>query len=63
MEGRKFKSTRCGTIQGGTISPLLACVALNGLEQYLKKELASDLFQYVKNNKNSNISQRKAQES
>ncbi|WP_353273342.1 group II intron reverse transcriptase [Wolbachia endosymbiont (group A) of Agelastica alni] len=62
MEGRKFKSTRCGTIQGGTISPLLACVALNGLEQYLKKELASDLFQYVKNNKNSNISQRKAQE-
>lgn len=48
MEDRKFKPTKCGTIQGGTISPLLACVALYGLEQNIKKELKEELFQYTK---------------
>ncbi|BET35044.1 MULTISPECIES: reverse transcriptase domain-containing protein [Wolbachia] len=48
MENRKFESTKRGTIQGGTISPLLACVALNGLEQYIKETLWSELLQYRK---------------
>ncbi|WP_218939407.1 group II intron reverse transcriptase [Wolbachia endosymbiont of Atemnus politus] len=48
MEGRKFEPTKCGTIQGGTISPLLACVSLYGLEQNVKKELKEELFQYMK---------------
>lgn len=48
MEDRKFKPTKCGTIQGGTISPLLACIALYGLEQNIKEELKGELFQYAK---------------
>ncbi|BET31361.1 MULTISPECIES: group II intron reverse transcriptase/maturase [Wolbachia] len=56
MENRIFYPTRCGTIQGGTISPLLACIALNGLEQYIKAELSDELFQYRKR-KYSTVSQ------
>ncbi|MGL9681866.1 MAG: hypothetical protein ACR5K2_02650 [Wolbachia sp.] len=37
MEDGKFNLTKCGTIQGGTISSLLACVALHGLEQHIKE--------------------------
>lgn len=48
MEDRKFKPTKCGTIQGGTISPLLACVALYGLEQNIKEELKEELCQHMK---------------
>ncbi|AXI24001.1 group II intron reverse transcriptase/maturase [Cardinium endosymbiont of Sogatella furcifera] len=48
MEDRKFISTPQGTIQGGTISPLLACVALHGLEDHIKKELSKELFQFMK---------------
>ena len=48
MEGVKFKITERGTIQGGTISPLLACVALYGLEQHIKQALTSELFQFLK---------------
>jgi len=48
MEGRKFKSTNRGTIQGGAISPLLACVALSGLEQYVREALLSELLQHMK---------------
>ncbi|WP_264375677.1 group II intron reverse transcriptase/maturase [Wolbachia endosymbiont (group B) of Sphaerophoria taeniata] len=48
MEGRKFKPTKRGTIQGGTISPLLACIALHGLEQYIKETLISELLQHAK---------------
>ncbi|MFP3023869.1 MAG: group II intron reverse transcriptase/maturase [Wolbachia sp.] len=46
MENRTFQPTKSGTIQGGTISPLLACIALNGLEQYIKEKLKSELLQY-----------------
>ncbi|WP_220468241.1 reverse transcriptase domain-containing protein [Wolbachia pipientis] len=48
MEDGKFKPTKRGTIQGGTISPLLACVALYGLEQYVKQVLTNELFQFMK---------------
>ncbi|QLK11815.1 reverse transcriptase domain-containing protein [Wolbachia endosymbiont of Diaphorina citri] len=48
MEDRKFSPTKRGTIQGGTISPLLACVALYRLEQNIKEELKEELFQYAK---------------
>lgn len=48
MENNEFQPTKRGTIQGGTISPLLACIALHGLEQHIRKELKGDLFQYAK---------------
>lgn len=48
MEDGKFKPTKRGTIQGGAISPLLACVALSGLEQHIKEALMSELLQHVK---------------
>ena len=32
IDDRKFSPTKRGAIQGGTISPLLACVTLYGLE-------------------------------
>lgn len=60
MEDRKFKSTKYGTIQGGTISPLLACVALYGLEQNIKEKLKEELFQYAKK-KYGSISYKSAQ--
>lgn len=60
MESGIFQPTKCGTIQGGTISPLLACVALHGLEQYIREELASELFQYSKK-KNTRLSYKGAQ--
>ena len=36
MEGLELKPTDCGTPQGGTISPLLANVALHGMESVIK---------------------------
>ncbi|MFP3021801.1 MAG: group II intron reverse transcriptase/maturase [Wolbachia sp.] len=48
MEDRKFEPTKCGTIQGGTISPLLANVALHGLGQHIKEKLKEELFQFAK---------------
>ncbi|WP_369408583.1 reverse transcriptase/maturase family protein, partial [Wolbachia endosymbiont of Atemnus politus] len=51
MNEGKFISTKKGTIQGGTISPLLACVALHGIESHVKETLANDLFQYIKKEK------------
>ncbi|WP_395460208.1 group II intron reverse transcriptase/maturase [Wolbachia endosymbiont (group B) of Myelois circumvoluta] len=60
MEDRKLKSTKCGTIQGGTISPLLACVALYGLEQSIKEKLKEELFQHAKK-KYGSISYKSAQ--
>ncbi len=48
MENGTFQATKSGTIQGGTISPLLACIALHGMEKHIRKELASELFQYLK---------------
>ncbi len=46
MENGTFQPTESGTIQGGTISPLLACIVLHGLEQYIKENLKSELLQY-----------------
>lgn len=62
MEDGKLQSTKRGTIQGGTISPLLACVALHGLEQHVKKALISELFQCMKR-KYGRISHKNAQKS
>lgn len=48
MEGLEFQSTERGTPQGGVISPLLANIALHGLENDTKKALAQELFDYMK---------------
>ncbi len=36
MDGLELKPTNCGTPQGGTISPLLANIALHGMENVIK---------------------------
>ena len=48
MEGDVFHKAKAGTPQGGVISPLLANIALHGLEHETKKTLNEDLFQYTK---------------
>jgi RNA-directed DNA polymerase len=48
MEGEIFHKSRAGTPQGGVISPLLANIALQGLEYETKKAIYNDLFQHVK---------------
>ncbi|GHT91848.1 hypothetical protein FACS1894122_04860 [Alphaproteobacteria bacterium] len=48
MEGEVFHKTKTGTPQGGVISPLLANIALHGVEYETKKALQEDLFQYLK---------------
>lgn len=48
MEGDVFHKSKAGTPQGGVISPLLANIALHGLENEIKKALQEDLFQYAK---------------
>ncbi|WP_264704023.1 RNA-dependent RNA polymerase family protein [Wolbachia endosymbiont (group A) of Volucella inflata] len=62
MKDKKFNPTKRGTIQGGTISPLLACVALYGLEQNIKEELKEELFQHAKK-KYGRVSRKQAQNS
>ncbi|WCR59251.1 MAG: Group II intron-encoded protein LtrA [Wolbachia endosymbiont of Ctenocephalides felis wCfeF] len=62
IENRTFQPTKSGTIQGGTISPLLACIALHGLEQYIKETLKSELLLY-KRGKYGTITQQQAQQS
>ena len=48
MEGEVFQKMVAGTPQGGVISPLLANIALHGLEYELKEALLKDLCQYAK---------------
>lgn len=48
MEGEVFYRSRAGTPQGGVISPLLANIALHGLEYQMKEALLSDLLKHVK---------------
>jgi RNA-directed DNA polymerase len=48
MEGDVFHKAKDGTPQGGVISPLLANIALHGVEYETKKMLEDDLFQYAK---------------
>ncbi|GHT99450.1 hypothetical protein FACS1894126_5680 [Alphaproteobacteria bacterium] len=48
MEGDVFQKTKAGTPQGGVISPLLANIALDGLEYETKKALGEELFVYAK---------------
>lgn len=48
MNGVVFQKSKAGTPQGGVISPLLANIALHGLEYGIKDELKADLFNYKK---------------
>ena len=48
MEGIVFQKSLAGTPQGGVISPLLANIALHGLEYETKATLKMDLFNYKK---------------
>jgi retron-type reverse transcriptase len=44
MEGEVFHKVQAGTPQGRVISPLLANIALHGLEYETQKALTEDLF-------------------
>ena len=48
MEGNVFQKVRAGTPQGGVISPLLANIALHGLEYETKAALSDELFRIRK---------------
>lgn len=48
MEAGERKTTERGTPQGGCLSPLLACIALHGLESHIKEKLREDLFRHRK---------------
>jgi Reverse transcriptase (RNA-dependent DNA polymerase). len=51
MEGKKLLPTKMGTPQGGVISPLLANIALHGLEYDTKRELEEEFLIYLKKTK------------
>ena len=48
MENGTFYQTKSGTPQGGVISPLLANIALHGLEIKTKQALSKELLEYSK---------------
>ena len=43
-----FHKSDAGTPQGGVISPLLANIALDGMEKHVKDRLEEDLLQSAK---------------
>ena len=49
IEDSTWSPTERGTPQGGVISPLLANIALDGMEKALEKEFPSDKIGYIKN--------------
>jgi RNA-directed DNA polymerase len=58
MEGDVFQKIKAGTPQGGVISPLLANIALHGLEYDTKNALATNISQYMRDTKgraNNNV--------
>jgi RNA-directed DNA polymerase len=62
MEGEIFYKVRTGTPQGGVISPLLANIALHGLEYETTKALSDELLSYMKS-KSKCFSRRDSQRS
>jgi RNA-directed DNA polymerase len=48
MDEEGFQEIDAGTPQGGVISPLLANVALHGLEYETRKALSADIFRYMR---------------
>lgn len=63
MEGDVFQKMNAGTPQGGVISPLLANIALHGVEHELKESLLEDLRQYAKQKEKYPISEKIAKQS
>ena len=62
MEGNVFRKMSAGTPQGGVISPLLANIALHGLEYDLKGALLEDILQYAKQKKKYHVRAKNAKE-
>ena len=62
MEGEVFHKMVAGTPQGGVISPLLANIALHGLEYELKEVLLKDLCQYAKQKMGYSVSKERAKQ-
>ena len=48
MEGDSYYRPKAGTPQGGVISPLLANIALHGMEYEIKEAFEQELFEYLK---------------
>jgi RNA-directed DNA polymerase len=51
VEMGQIHSTECGTVQGGTISPLLANIALHGMEEFLSQFIVKTKYSYASGKK------------
>ncbi len=58
MEGETFTRPKAGTPQGGVISPLLANIALHGMELDTKNAFKRELLQHLKKEHNRNDTER-----